>query len=99
METTILTIVGERIKDYRLQQRLSRRLLGTAIGISGQALWKIETGRSDPKLVTLSKIAAALGVRVASLLEEEDMMGMLQKYREVLIRQVEETEEVRPGPE
>jgi len=70
----ILTIVGEHIKDYRMLKRLSRRALGELIGISGQAIWKIETGRSDPKLTNLNKIAEALGVRLDALITGQQVV-------------------------
>lgn len=64
----ILAVVGEHIKDFRILKRLSRRALGELIGISGQAIWKIETGRSDPRLTNLNKIAEALDVKTATLI-------------------------------
>jgi transcriptional regulator with XRE-family HTH domain len=64
----ILTVVGENIKDFRMIRRLSRRALAELVGLSGQAIWKIETGRSDPRLTNLNKIADALDTRVSALI-------------------------------
>ena len=60
--------VGAYIKEWRTLKGLSRRGLGEKIGLSGQAIWKIETGRSDPRLKNLGLIAEALGVEPAALI-------------------------------
>lgn len=88
----ILAIVGENIKECRTVRRLSRRALGELVGISGQAIWKIETGRSDPKLTNLNKIAEALDTRVENLVTPLNDIGMLEQALAVLgqVRQLSE---------
>ncbi len=69
-EEQLLSAVGQRIRAIRGAQGLNLNELARLTGISAPALSLIETGKRDPRLKTLAKIAAALRVSVAHLLEE-----------------------------
>lgn len=57
----------EMLKRLRTERKLSRRALGEAAGMSGQGIWKIESGRSeDPHTRTVNALANVLGVDPAS---------------------------------
>jgi transcriptional regulator with XRE-family HTH domain len=45
--------------------------LAERAGVAPSTVYEAETGRRTPELESLKKIAAALGVKVADLLEEE----------------------------
>lgn len=53
---------GKRIKEYREQKGLSLRRLAGLSGISPSMLSQIESGKVDPSLSTLRKIAISLDV-------------------------------------
>ncbi len=57
------------IKRQRAIQRLSLRELARRSGVPAGALSSIERGQREPQIVTLAKIADALGVDVEELLE------------------------------
>jgi transcriptional regulator with XRE-family HTH domain len=59
------------IKILRMQKRLSQQDIADRAGISAVTVSRIETGFEQPKIETLEKIAEALGVTAAYLLEYE----------------------------
>jgi transcriptional regulator with XRE-family HTH domain len=58
-----------RIRRLRDERQLTQEQLAHKAKISVGYLARLETGRHDPKLSTLRKIATALGVPVTDLLE------------------------------
>jgi|LSQX01.2.fsa_nt_gb transcriptional regulator with XRE-family HTH domain len=63
-------IVGERIKMFRAEKKLTLRDLSKKADISISFLSDIENGRSNPSLERLKDIAAALNVPIIVLLDE-----------------------------
>ncbi|MEF9604541.1 helix-turn-helix transcriptional regulator [Paracoccus sp. PXZ] len=68
-DSQILAKVGHRFRQARLARGLNLHQLARLTGISAPALSLIETGKRDPRLTTLGKIAAALRLPLADLLE------------------------------
>lgn len=64
-EKKLLTDAGRRIREVRTGQGLSLEQLALLTGISAPALPLIETGKRDPRLTTLMRIAGALRVPLA----------------------------------
>ena len=58
------------MKYYRLMAGLSQREIAEKIGIGRQYYCNIENGRQNTTLVTLEKIAGAIGCKAADLLGE-----------------------------
>jgi XRE family transcriptional regulator, regulator of sulfur utilization len=58
-----------RIKKLREARAFSQEELAKRARISRGYLARLETARQDPTLTTLEKLAKALGVKVARLLE------------------------------
>jgi transcriptional regulator with XRE-family HTH domain len=66
--------LGERIKILRLEAHLSLPDLADKAGISKSVLFQLETRDApNPSLETLQKIAKALGVTLAALLEKSSV--------------------------
>lgn len=66
----IKTDIGEKIRYLRIQKNMTQKELGEKLGgIPQQQIGRWENGKSNPKLNTLHKIAAALSVNVNDLLE------------------------------
>jgi len=61
--------LGERIKALRAEQQLQQRQLAEKAELTPSMVSQIESGRLTPSLHTLGKIAAALGVPIASLFD------------------------------
>jgi len=62
-------VLGGRIRQLRLAQRLSQQELGDAIGVSFQQIQKYEKGSNRISAGALLKIAGALQTNTATLLE------------------------------
>jgi transcriptional regulator with XRE-family HTH domain len=61
--------VGTNIKKLRKAKKISRYKLSKLAGLAHKSIVKLETGQiSSPRIVTLQKIAKALGVSVYRLI-------------------------------
>ena len=69
-EKKLLADVGYRIRETRAGQGLSLEQLARLTGISAPALSLIETGKRDPRLTTLKRIADALRVAPVTLIAD-----------------------------
>ena len=61
--------IGMRIKALREQREWSQEELAARAGISRGYLARLETGRHEPTITMLGKIAKALRVKLTKLLE------------------------------
>lgn len=62
---------GERIKAQRKKKGLTQKELAARLGVKSPTVAQWETGSRNPKLVTLQKIAWALGCSIDDLLGVE----------------------------
>jgi transcriptional regulator with XRE-family HTH domain len=84
---------GDRIKKLRTQQLRTLQEIADACGFTKSLLSKIENGRTAPSVASLSKIAAALGVKLSQLLEDSAGGGTLcETNKEVLAKGLTSTE-------
>ncbi len=58
------------LRKIREGQAYSLRSLADRVGMSYVALFRLESGETDPRLSTLRKLAKALNVTVAELIGE-----------------------------
>ncbi len=79
--------VSERIRTLRKQKNLSLRKVADACSISASLLSQIETGRVDPSLNTLRKLAQALDVPLFQLVLEEQggTSGLVRKRQRRMV--------------
>lgn len=61
--------IAERVKQLRATRRLSLEALARRSGVSRSMISLIERGESSPTAVVLDKLAASLGVAMASLFD------------------------------
>jgi len=66
-----LATLGQRIRHFRTEAGLTLDQLGTVVGIAGSQLSLMENGKREPRLSQLGEIAAAVGVPVSALLDDE----------------------------
>ena len=64
-----MTALGGRIKGLRAERELQQRQLAEKAELTPSMVSQIESGRLTPSLNTLGRIAAALGVPIASLFD------------------------------
>lgn len=67
--------IGRRIRVRRLYQNLTQEGLRDLTDISVDTIQRIESGRGDPKVSYLCRIAAALEVDVADFFRDEPDTG------------------------
>ena len=59
-----------RLTEIRVKRKLSQRALAEKSKMSQTYLCNVETGKADPSLSTLKRLADALGVTVSDLVKE-----------------------------
>ena len=74
--------IGKRIRQFRIQNKLTLQELADETGFSKGYLSKVEKSDKAPPVATLSVIAKALGVAVSSILGEEAGSGSICLVRE-----------------
>ncbi len=62
---------GERLRQLRVEKALSLRALGEITGVAFDTISKLENGRRPARLVTIRKLAEALGVEPKELMKGE----------------------------
>jgi transcriptional regulator with XRE-family HTH domain len=72
MESAINDHLAERLRCLRSERRLTLDTLAERTGVSRSMISLIERGESSPTAVILDKLAAGLGVTLASLFAEQE---------------------------
>jgi transcriptional regulator with XRE-family HTH domain len=62
-------VFGMRLKEQRTKRKMSQDALAKKIGVSREYIARLEGGHHDPPLSTVEKLAKALGVKAAKLIE------------------------------
>ncbi|RAL20832.1 helix-turn-helix domain-containing protein [Thermoflavimicrobium daqui] len=76
-------MVGVNIKRLRKKQGITQTVLAQSVGIRQESLSRIEKGRLNPSLSTLTRIAKELNISVSTLLGEEQIVPLtLYRYFE-----------------
>lgn len=65
--------LGQRIRDLRQSRGLSQKALAEMAKLAQATVAHIETGRKDPSVDTLHKMAKALDVHIATLFVDSDL--------------------------
>lgn len=68
----IAKIVGQRIRNYRTQNRLSQEKLAELSGCHPTYIGQLERGEKNATLESIARIAAALGISLSKLFEKLD---------------------------
>jgi XRE family transcriptional regulator, regulator of sulfur utilization len=63
---------GQRIRELRVQRALSLRALGERSGVAFATINNLENGNRPARLVTIRKLAEALGVEPRDLMKGEE---------------------------
>jgi XRE family aerobic/anaerobic benzoate catabolism transcriptional regulator len=81
-----LRAFGERIRAERARRGMSRKLLADHAGISERYITQIESGKGNISIVLLRHVAAALGLPLARLVEDEPPSAEMTLVRQFLAR-------------
>jgi transcriptional regulator with XRE-family HTH domain len=63
---------GQRLRELRVQRALSLRALGERSGVTFATINNLENGNRPARLVTIRKLANALGVEPRELMKGEE---------------------------
>jgi transcriptional regulator with XRE-family HTH domain len=63
---------GQRLRQLRVERALSLRALAQRSGVAFDTINKLELGHRPARLVTIHKLAAALGVEPKELMKGEE---------------------------
>ena len=63
--------IGEQIKRYRKEMKLSQKELGERLGVSQQHIAQYENGKRIPKIENIQKIANALDADILDILGDD----------------------------
>lgn len=89
--------VGERIKELRLQKRLTQTELGKLVGLTYIQIGRYETNKSNPSADVLNKLASALDTTTDFLMKgTEDEAVAAQLTDKELLKQFKQVEQLSP---
>ena len=75
--------IGARIKELRLEHRMSQDDIAAALGTTRQRISRIENGQVDVSYVLLKQLADCLGVSVNEITKAaEESKGLTALFRE-----------------
>lgn len=98
-KTDIITTVGRRLRQARLERKLTQEQLGKMIGYSEETIANYERGRRHISLDDLNKIAQVLDKPLAFFITEPDtVQAAAFSLKELLARSIEEFLPVRAIP-
>ena len=69
------TFVGSKIKGIRESKNLSIEEVAESSGLSTEQIMSIENGQNMPSLGPLIKIARALGIRLGTIMDDNEALG------------------------
>ena len=69
------TFVGSKIKGIRESKNLSLEEIAESSGLSKDQIMSIENGQNMPSLGPLIKIARALGIRLGTIMDDNEALG------------------------
>lgn len=82
-------ILALNVMNLRRERGMTQAQLADAIGVSQPRIAEVEAGDANPRLVTLSKIAHALGVTLSELLEDNLNADRAERRRAFVAAEVE----------
>ena len=72
------TLIPSFLRRQRNQRRLTLEMLSAKVGMSPQHISEIESGKRDPRLSSIERIADAMGMTV--MIVPESMTPDLRRY-------------------
>jgi len=86
--------VARNIKSIREKKGMSQKELINAVGLGAPMYSRIETGKAEPSLTTLEKIAKALGVQITDFFITDTALEDINSYDASLMEKVKLIEEL-----
>jgi transcriptional regulator with XRE-family HTH domain len=77
--------IGEQIKKIQTAKNLSQKEVVLALEMDQAQFSRIENGKTDPAFSTIEKVARALGVGLAELVNADDAFTEVNSYDKSVI--------------
>ena len=68
-DNELVSGLGKRIATLRKKKKISQTELGYLCNLDRQSMWRIESGKTNPTTITLSRISRALSIHIKKLFE------------------------------
>lgn len=68
--------LGQRVKSLRHEQKISQEELAARSGLDRTYLAGIESGKRNPTIESIQKVASGLGISLAQFFEADDFKGL-----------------------
>ena len=86
-----MELIGEKIKHIRSSHNLSQSRFGKRIGVTGKAISAYETGRSEPPLFMIKRMANEYDVSFLQLNEDrKNDLELKLKQIKISLSEIEE---------
>lgn len=87
--------IGDKIKLFRTNKNLSQKEVALSIGIDQAQYSRIESGKVEPTISSLEKIAEALAVKISDFFSEENPIDINSYDKSIVdkLRLIDELEE------
>ncbi|WP_438712354.1 helix-turn-helix domain-containing protein [Aquimarina muelleri] len=88
--------IAERIKLFRTNKGLSQKEVALSVGIDQAQYSRIESGKVEPTISSLQKIADALEIKVVELFSEEQPIDVNSYDQDIInkLRLLDELEDI-----
>jgi len=86
--------IGEKIKKVREAKGLSQKEVALTLSMNPSQYSKIENGKVDPQFSSIEKIANALGVSIADMLNSDDVFSDIDSLNKSVIEKVQLIEQL-----
>ena len=80
--------VAKNIKRIREKKGMSQKELINAVGLGAPMYSRIETGKAEPSLTTLEKIAKALNVKLSDFFDNDANLEDINSYDSDLVDKI-----------
>jgi len=91
----VTSFVGYKLKKIRSERNITQAQLAEKAGVSAGLIGQIESGKVEPSIKTLEKIAAALSISPCIFVSEEDEVSSLIKTMNPSVRELLKDAKVR----
>lgn len=85
-EAAYLARLGERVRAWRTERAMTRKVVAEVSGVSERYLAQLESGHGNISVLLLRKVARAMGVAVERLVAEEERTGPPERVALVGLR-------------
>lgn len=86
--------IGEKIKKVREAKGLSQKEVALTLSMNPSQYSKIENGKVDPQFSSIEKIANALGVSIADIVNSDNVFSEIDSLNKSVIEKVQLIEQL-----